>query len=256
MQKLYIVVLLSLTILSAVLLTGCSDSESGASSSLSSSLSSAVSSSAAVSSSVSSEASVAGDAENQNEETSAVQDNSVSAAAAAEETFTFAPGTWESDKGQYYFFDADGASGRTANMEDGTGAPFSYTVDGAQVTFSWGADSSSVCTVSANGTFLVLEWEDGTTEQLIFAADEGSDSFQFYTNQELADLALAYYKAQNSDQDTSGLSAAAQTNDDGSVAIQIYENLGDHNSTADWYTVNRITATGTDSSGTEISLVS
>lgn len=37
--------------------------------------------------------------------------------------------------------------------------------------------------------------------------------------------------------------------------IQIYENLGDHNSTAAWYTVDRITGTGTDEAGAEISLV-
>ena len=48
--------------------------------------------------------------------------------------------------------------------------------------------------------------------------------------------------------------SAAQTNDDGSVSIQVYENLGDHNSTAAWYTVDRMTATGTDSSGNDVDL--
>ena len=50
------------------------------------------------------------------------------------------------------------------------------------------------------------------------------------------------------------MTSAAQTNEDGSVAIQVYENLGDHNSTAAWYTVDRITAAGTDGSGNEVDL--
>ena len=152
----------------------------------------------------------------------------------------FTPGTWLSDAGQYYFFDEDGASGRTASLEDGTGVGFTYTLDGTQAAFSMGAAA--------------LEWEDGTVEHLTYVSDQGSDDFQFYSNQELADLAVAYYKAHNSGQEGSNLTAAAQTNDDGSVSIQVYENLGDHNSTAAWYTVDRLTGAGTDGSGVEVNL--
>ena len=167
----------------------------------------------------------------------------------------FTPGTWLSDAGQYYFFDADGASGRTASLENGTGVAFSYTVEGERADFAMGAaDNSSACSVSGEGNTLTLTWEDGTTEHLTYVSEEGSDSFQFYTNQELADLALSYYKEHSEDQDTDGLTAAAQTNEDGSVTIQVYENLGDHNSTAEWYTVDRATAAGTDSAGGEVSL--
>lgn len=168
----------------------------------------------------------------------------------------FTPGTWLSDAGQYYFFDEDGASGRIASLEDGTGVGFSYTVDGTQATFAMGsADNSSVCTVTLDGDTATLEWEDGTTEHLSHVSDLGSDDFQFYSNRELSDMALIYYKAQNSIQDNDNLAAAAQTNDDGSVTIQVYENLGDHNSTAAWYTVDRTTGSGTDESGNGIDLV-
>lgn len=168
----------------------------------------------------------------------------------------FTPGTWLSNAGQYYFFDADGASGRTASLEDGTGVGFSYTVDGTRATFAMGAaDNSSVCTVTMDGDTAALAWEDGTTEHLTYVSNQGSDDFQFYSNQELADRALAYYKEHNSGQDNSNLTAAAQTNEDGSVSIQVYENLGDHNSTAAWYTVDRTTGAGTDASGGDISLV-
>ena len=169
----------------------------------------------------------------------------------------FQAGTWLSDQGQYYFFDADGASGRTASLADGTGVAFSYTVDGDQAAFSMGgADTSQTCTVSGEqpGGPLTLQWEDGTVEVLTYVSEQSSDQFQFYSDQELCDLALTYYGTHGDGQDTDGLTAAAQTNEDGTVTIQVYQNLGDHNSTAAWYTVDRTTAQGTDGTGQAVDL--
>ena len=175
--------------------------------------------------------------------------------AASGEEAVFTPGTWLSDGGQYYFFDEGGATGRTASLEDGSGVGFTCTLNGTEADFSMGAaDSASSCTVSRDGDTVTLEWADGTTEHLTYVSDQGSDTFWFYSNQELADLALTFYQENNNAQDNQSLTAAAQTNDDGSVSIQVYENLGDHNSTADWYTVDRLTAAGTDSSGHEVDL--
>ena len=171
------------------------------------------------------------------------------------EEVVFTPGTWLSDGGQYYFFDEGDTTGRTASLDDGSGVGFSYTLNGTDATFSMGgADNSSACTVSRDGDTITLAWEDGTTELLTYVSDQGSDTFRFYSNQELADLALTYYQENNGAQDNQDLTSAAQTNEDGSVAIQVYENLGDHNSTAAWYTVDRITAAGTDGSGNEVDL--
>ena len=187
---------------------------------------------------------------------------SVSDGAAAEspsvspnEEVVFTPGTWLSDHGEYYFFDEGDTTGRTASLDSGTGVGFTYTLSGTEATFSMGgADTSSSCTVSRDGDVITLEWADGTTEQLTYVSDQGSDTFQFYSNQELADLALTYYKEHNGAQDNQNLTSAAQTNEDGSVSIQVYENLGDHNSTAAWYTVDRMTAAGTDDSGNAVDL--
>lgn len=124
-----------------------------------------------------------------------------------------------------------------------------------QAAFSLGgADNTSSCTVSRDGDTVTLEWADGTAEHLTYVSEQGADTFQFYSNQELADLALHFYQENNNAQDNQNLVSAAQTNDDGSVSIQVYENLGDHNSTAAWYTVDRITAAGTDGSGNEVKL--
>mgnify|MGYP001094456887 CR=1 FL=1 len=173
--------------------------------------------------------------------------------ASPNETAAFTPGTWLSDGGQYYFFDAGGTTGRTASLEDGT----TVMADGVlpRKTFSMGAaDNTNSCTVSRNGDTVTLEWADGATEHLTYVSEQGSDTFQFYSNQELAGLALSFYRENNGAQDNQTLTSAAQTNEDGSVSIQVYENLGDHNSTAAWYTVDRMTAAGTDNSGNEVNL--
>ena len=166
-------------------------------------------------------------------------------------------GTWLSDQGQYWSFDPDGASGRTSSLADGTGTGFAYTVEGDRAVFSMGgADSGRACTLSgdrASGP-LTLQWEDGGTEVLTYVSSLGSDQFVFYTDQQLCQLALEYYRAHGDGQDTDGLTAAAAANEDGTVTIQVYENLGDHNSTAAWYTVDRTTARGTDAAGQAVDL--
>ena len=79
---------------------------------------------------------------------------------------------------------------------------------------------------------------------------------QPYTEQELCNLALDYYRTNSgaSAGETQDLAAAAQANEDGTVTIQVYENLGDHNSTAAWYTVDPVTAQGTDGNGQSVDL--
>ena len=174
--------------------------------------------------------------------------------APSDESSLFTPGTWLSDKGQYYFFDENGKTGRTSSLSDGTGAGFEYSVSGGEADFSiGGAGSSSKCTVSRDEDSITLEWADGVKEQLSFVSELGSDEFKFYTNDELASMALSYYKS-NSGEPSDGLLSAAEANADGSVTVQIYRSLGGHNSTAEWYTLDRITASGTDSAGNAVEL--
>ncbi len=47
---------------------------------------------------------------------------------------------------------------------------------------------------------------------------------------------------------------ACATESDGMISIQLYTNAGDHNSTAEWYIVDRTTAAGTDDMGNDINL--
>ena len=72
-----------------------------------------------------------------------------------------------------------------------------------------------------------------------------------YTTSELQKMALDYYEAKTGYRPNS---VSLQVNADGSISIQLYDTMGDHNSTSDWYTVDKNTATGTDIMGNKIDL--
>ena len=90
-----------------------------------------------------------------------------------------------------------------------------------------------------------VEWrEDGTEENFVFVSSD-ADGFHFYSNGELVQIAQRYYKANSTEGYVPGM-AGTQNNDDGTVTIQLYDSLEDHNSTSAWYTIDRVTLTGTD----------
>lgn len=66
---------------------------------------------------------------------------------------------------------------------------------------------------------------------------------EVYTTKELEKMALDYYEKQTGYRPSY---VASDVNQDGTVSIQLYDNMGDHNSTSAWYTVDPKTAVGTD----------
>ena len=171
----------------------------------------------------------------------------------------FKAGTWLATGGEveeFYFFDADGASGRTASLEDGTGIAFTYeALDGKTVFHMGDSEIDLPCNVVVTDEeHITMEWEAQYTQVMTYCSPLGSGAFCFYTNQELAQLALRDYEGRNG-LTGSGLTAAAANDEDGTVTIQLYQELSGHNSTAAWYQVDRCTARGTDiSSGEAVDL--
>ena len=72
-----------------------------------------------------------------------------------------------------------------------------------------------------------------------------------YSDDELCEMAREYYAARNTY--VPPFIQVEEINGD-MVRIQIYESMGDHTTTYDWYTVNRYTAEGEDVSGNVIDL--
>lgn len=74
-----------------------------------------------------------------------------------------------------------------------------------------------------------------------------------YTLEQLQSMSLDYYEMKNGYRPQNTGAVYDDENPD-MVIIQLYDNLGDHNSNADWYTVNKYTAIGTNAVGNEIDL--
>lgn len=177
-------------------------------------------------------------------------------------TSPFQTGTWygfsqADNKEQYYFFTDDG--GQVFGVESHTGLPFSYDYENGRAVFHMGsADDNTPCTVevAGNGSAMTLKWDNGTTETLTYVSSKGVDDYIYMFNDDIEKLAIAYYK-QDSGSQSQNLTAGVQGKGDGTVDIQVYENQGDHNSTAAWYTVDRATGKGTDkNSGKAVDLTS
>ena len=74
-----------------------------------------------------------------------------------------------------------------------------------------------------------------------------------YTNEELEMMAAAYYESINGERPPI---SQVDHEDGDEVTIHLYEDMGDHIATWDWYTVNRSTLKGQDNLGNEIDLSS
>lgn len=73
-----------------------------------------------------------------------------------------------------------------------------------------------------------------------------------YTDEELCTMARTYCEARNS-----GISpqyVVVDSTDGNMVSIHLYEDMGDHTATFDWYTVDRNTAVGTNTLGETVDL--
>ena len=157
-------------------------------------------------------------------------------------------GTWITHGGilgRFFVFDANGISGQTIAFKDGAAEKFIYKESDEGILFyTSGKEVPAVChvTVKDDGT-MTLEWENEIVEHLSYVGDLDAEHFHFYTEEELCRMALDDHKVKHDPDDTT-LEAAAGDNGDGSVTIQIYQNLSDYNSTAAWYWVDRITGEG------------
>lgn len=170
----------------------------------------------------------------------------------------FKAGTWMAQYGYsswYYFFDEGGASGSFADLQDGSGTGFTYVQTGDQgvLYLSDSAEGIAAKVTVQDENHITLVWDDQSEETFTYVSAMGADQFHFYSHNELAQLALDDYRAKNDPSDTS-LEAAAMDNGDGTTTIQIYQNLGDHNSTAAYYSVDRFTGEGQSSDGTDVDL--
>ena len=191
--------------------------------------------------------------------TVAVANAEATAPAPEEETAQkFEPGIWwstSSDGDRYFCFYTGSSSGSFQDQENGLGMAFSYEISDEEniIIFHIGDAESSerVQAVFADSNTAVLTWSNGSTETLSYQGLGNFDTFHFYSNLELCEMALDYYESRYAYRPED---ASAEVQADGKIAVQLYDSLDDHNSTSAWYTVDRFTAQGTDIMGNTVNL--
>ena len=178
---------------------------------------------------------------------------------AAEPIHHIPTGVWlaQTDVGysNYYYFNSDERNGSYLSLDYGLGMDFNYEGSGDELVFLMGDDAEAhfARVEHAEGNSFTLVWENNLPETLEFVSEGTLNEFHFYSNEALIKLASAHYTHSGN---TPTSLAAAITNEDNTVTVQLYDNLGDHNSTSAWYVLDRFTAKGTDLlSGTEIDLL-
>ena len=182
-----------------------------------------------------------------------------------EETpYEMAGGVWlaltDAGYSNYYHFDPETRSGSYVSLEYGLGMPFTYHGSEEELTFCLeGHEEDMIAAVEHQDEVnFTLVWSDSLPEKLSFVGEGTLEDYPFYSNAQLSEMALSHYAVHSglSQEELEGMMGATMTNVDNTVTVQLYQNLGDHNSTAAWYVVDRFTATGTDlTSGEEIDLL-
>ena len=168
-------------------------------------------------------------------------------------------GVWlaQTDVGysNYYYFNAEEQNGSYRSLDYGLGMDFNYEGSGDELVFLMGddAEAQAASIEHAEGDSFTLLWENNLPERLEFVSEGTLEDFHFYSNDSLTRLATAHYTRRGNEPTSM---AASITNEDNTVTVQLYDNLGDHNSTSAWYVLDRFTATGTDLlTGMEIDLL-
>lgn len=168
----------------------------------------------------------------------------------------FTSGIWwatSADGDRYFCFDDIGNKGSFRDQENGIGQEFTYEYSGNSTVFHIGgaASSTQATVIFTDSKTAVITWENGTSETLVYQGLGNFDTFRYYSNVQLCEMALDYYEAHENYRPEQ-VGAAVQP--DGKIVIQLYDNLGSHNSNSAWYTVDRFTAQGTDALGNNINL--
>ncbi len=203
-----------------------------------------------------------------------------------EPVYEFPTGIWlaknDVEFTSYYQFLPESQIALSCSLDYGIIQSYRYEGNGHELVFtsdSYGAHGGKSHEVlhsfdflpSPEGTFSVLvedvddqqfklHWEHALPETLTFVQDDNTrlEDFPFLCNAALSQLALEHYlgTAALPEEELEGMTTGVMTNVDNTVTVQIYQNLGDHNSAAAWYILDRFTAQGTNLlTGEEVDLL-
>lgn len=163
-----------------------------------------------------------------------------------EEKKLFVAGLWSATLNDipigYYTMYPEGG-GATTEFDMGIGVAFEYEIGENEVTFFYGAPDAPTHYTVQGGDLSAVDLLSETGDTLILRHISDDTEISFNTNEDLAKFASGYYCTVHGEIPPC---ATAVTNPDGTVTIQLYEDMTDHRATWAWYTVDRNTGEGTD----------
>ncbi|MDE5564772.1 MAG: hypothetical protein K2I93_06420 [Oscillospiraceae bacterium] len=152
---------------------------------------------------------------------------------------------------RYFLFNTP-LSGSCIAQQDGSSVALTYVPqEENMILFDMGGTVSRAEMSRIDADIIMLLWDNGVTETLTKMPNDPNEPFVFFSTDDLCQRALVYYE-QKTGYRPSQVGAMLQV--DGTVAIQLYDNLVDHNTTSDWYTIDRYTGIGTNTIGETIDL--
>ena len=158
---------------------------------------------------------------------------------------TFCRGVWAADDGEkllgYYVF-SDAENGRFDEIQIGMGVPFNVKTKNNKADFSLGAaDFTEPATVENAGKGKrTLTWSsDKRVENLTLLGEQEPDTFRFYSQKNLEEMALDYYEANVGTRPQSAEITLAAA---GTASILLYGSKGKELA---GYVVDNITGKGT-----------
>lgn len=157
-------------------------------------------------------------------------------------------GVWAADDGErrigYYIVTGEN-SGSYLDAEYAMGVGFEVEIDGRKANFHMGAAD-----VNEYAEFIIpdiskrrIVWDsDSRTEYLTLINGADPETFDFYSASDLLGSAYTYYEDRNNGAHPEFFST--QVNVDGTVEIQLYDQVEGHQSAAAYYQVDSITGRG------------
>lgn len=171
-------------------------------------------------------------------------------------------GTWFSyneSESSYYFFEDDGASGSKVSVKTGISMPFRYekTEGEDQYIFHLNySDNNTKASVQfTDNDHAVISMENALPDHLSYISAQSFKEFVFYTDEELVSMAERRYRNTQEKPVKDEIKLSVITKEDASAIIQIYKTAIDPkteketDSVLEIYTVDRMSAVGTDAAG-------
>lgn len=157
-----------------------------------------------------------------------------------------ATGVWiEVKDGEMNYWNFDNSI--VISQEDKSEHSFSYTLNNTDLTFNFDGTMKKAKIIIDNQFAATIKWEDETVSTLrfFFSSDPPEEEyFEFYSNQELCDMAVEYYTAQNGEAPEM---TSASADEEGNIIIKLSE--------TEYYVISPMICEGKDEKGEYILLV-